>query len=150
MLDATVDELIALGATPHIKDVHNITDQDSRGRLVIVLAEFLTPLLSRATPVEFETIKHVVLNSRAILWLSNGDIMNGGEPEMHLIGGFARTIRYETGAENFATLDLAFNPDQTPSLEMRANKHTIASIITRIATLLLEEHNPSNTDRDHA
>lgn len=77
MLDATVDELIALGATPHIKDVHNITDQDSRGRLVIVLAEFLTPLLSRATPVEFETIKHVVLNSRAILWVSNGDIMNG-------------------------------------------------------------------------
>ena len=150
MLDATVDELIALGATPHIKDVHNITDQDSRGRLVIVLAEFLTPLLSRATPVEFETMKHVVLNSRAILWVSNGDIMNGGEPEMHLIGGFARTIRYETGAENFATLDLAFNSDQTPSLEMRANKHTIASIITRIATLLLEEHNPSNTDREYA
>ena len=150
MLDAMVEELIALGATPHIKDVNNIIDQDSRGRLVIVLAEFLTPLLSQATPVEFETIKHIVLNSRAILWVSNGDIMNGGEPEMHLIGGLARTIRYETGAKNFATLDLAFNPDQTPSLELRANKHTIASIITKIATLLLEEPNPSNTDREYA
>ena len=150
MLDAMVEELIALGATPHIKDVNNIIDQDSRGRLVIVLAEFLTPLLSQATPVEFETIKHIVLNSRAILWVSNGDVMNGGEPEMHLIGGLARTIRYETGAKNFATLDLAFNPDQTPSLELRANKHTIASIITKIATLLLEEPNPSNTDREYA
>ena len=150
MLDAMVEELIALGATPHIKDVNNIIDEDSKGRLVIVLAEFLNPLLSQATPGEFETIKHVVLNSRAILWVSNGDIMNGGEPEMHLIGGFARTIRYETGAENFATLDLAFNPDQAPSLELRASKHTIASIITKIATLLLEEPNPSNTDREYA
>ena len=150
MLDAMVEELIALGATPQIKEVNSIIDQDSRGKLVIVLAEFPAPLLSQATPVEFETIKHIVLNSRAILWVSNGDIMNGGEPEMHLIGGFARTIRNETGAENFATLDLAFNPDQTPSLELRANMHTVASIITKIATLLLEEPNPSNADREYA
>nr|QIX11475.1 polyketide synthase [Cladonia metacorallifera]UUR48181.1 polyketide synthase 28 [Cladonia metacorallifera] len=150
MLDATVEELIALGATPQIKEVNDIIGEDLRGKLVIVLAEFLTPLLSQATPVEFETIRHAVLNSRAVLWVSNGDIINGGEPEMHLIGGFARTIRNETGAENFATLDLAMNPDQTPSLELRANMHTVASIIAKIATLLLEEPNPSNTDREYA
>lgn len=149
-LNAMVEELIALGATPHIKDLNNITEQDSRGRLVIVLAEFLSPLLSRATPSEFQTIKQVVLNSRALLWVSNGDIMNGGEPEMHLVGGFARTIRYETGAVNFATLDLAFNSDCTPSLKSRASKNTISSIITKIATLLLEVPNPSNTDREYA
>ena len=150
MLNAIVEELIAWGATPHIKDLNNIIDQDSRGRLVIVFAEFLNPILSQATPSEFETIKHIVLNSRALLWVSNGDIMNGGEPEMHLIGGFARTIRYETGADNFATLDLAFNPDRTPNLELRASKHTVASIITKIGTLLLEDPNPSNTDREYA
>lgn len=150
MINAMVEELIAWGATPHIKDLKNVIDQDTRGRLVIVLAEFLDPLLSQATPAEFETIKHVVLDSRALLWVSNGDIMNGGEPEMHLIGGLARTIRYETGAENFATLDLAFNPDRTPSLELCASKHTVASIIIKIATLLLEDSNPSNTDREYA
>ena len=150
MLNEMVEELIAWGATPYVKDLNNIIDQDSRGRLVIVLAEFLNPLLSQATPSEFETIKHVVLSSRALLWVSNGDIMNGGEPEMHLIGGFARTIRYETGAENFATLDLTFNPNRTPSLELRASKHTVASIITKIATLLLEDPNPSNIDREYA
>ena len=150
MLNALVEELIAWGATPHIMDLNNIIDQDSRGRLVIVLAEFLNPLLSQATPSEFETIKHVVLNSRALLWVSNGHIMNGGELEMHLIGGFARTIRYEIGAENLATLDLAFNPDHTPSLELRASKHTVASTIAKIATLLLEDPNPSNTDREYA
>lgn len=150
MLNAMVEELIACGATPHFKDLNNIIDQDSRGRLVIVLAEFLNPLLSQATPSEFRTIKHVVLNSRALHWVSNGDIMNGGEPEMHLIGGFARTIRYETGAENFATLDLAFNPDRIPSLKLRASKHTVASVITKIATLLLDDPNPSNTDREYA
>ena len=150
MLNAMVEELIVWGATPHIKDLNDIIDQDSEGRLVIVLAEFLNPLLSRATPSEFETIKEVVLSSRALLWVSNGDIMNGGEPEMHLIGGLARTIRYETGAKNFATLDLAFNRDRTPSLELSASKHTFASIITKIATLLLEDPNPSNTDREYA
>ena len=149
-LDAMLEELIALGATPHIKDMNNVIDQDSRGRLVIVLAEFLNPLLAQATSAEFETIKRVVLNSRALLWVSNGDIINGGEPDMHLVVGFARTIRYETGAENFATLDLALNSDQTPSLELHASKHTLASIITKIATLLLEEPNPSNTDREYA
>ena len=150
LINATVEGLIACGATPHIKDLNNIIDQDSRGRLVIVLAEFLDPLLSQATPSEFETIKHVVLNSRALLWVSNGDIMNGGEPEMHLIGGFARTIRYETGSQNFATLDLAFKPGRTPSLELCASKPTVASVITKIATLLLEDPNPSNTDREYA
>ena len=76
--------------------------------------------------------------------------MNGGELEMHLIGGFARTISYEIGAENLATLDLVFNPDHTPSLELRASKHTVASTIAKIATLLLEDPNPSNTDREYA
>ena len=150
MLYAMVEELIARGATPYIKDLNNIVDQDSRGKLVIVLAEFLNPLLSQATPSEFETIKGLVLNSRALLWVSNGDIMNGGEPEMHLIGGVARTIRYETGSEYFATLDLAFKPDRTPSLELCASKHTVASTIIDVATVLLEDPNPLNTDREYA
>ena len=36
MLDAVVEELLALGATPQIKEVNNIIGQDSRGKLVIV------------------------------------------------------------------------------------------------------------------
>ena len=150
LLEAILGEFIAVGTTPLIKDVNNIVDQDSSGRLVVVLAEFLNPVLAKATPAEFEMMKHIVLNSRALLWVTNGDIINGGEPDMNLIVGFARTIRYETGAKNFATLDLAFDSGENVNLGPHASKQSMASAITKIATLLLEEPNSSNIDREYA
>ena len=150
LLDAILEELVAVGATPQIRDVKNVTVGDSRGRLVITLVECLKPMLSQASAAEFEMMKRIVLDSRALFWVSSGDIMNGGIPEMNLIAGFARTIRYETGAENFATLDLATKSSKNYSLEPHAGRHAMASTITKIATLLLEEPNPSNIDREYA
>ncbi|KAI1658919.1 KR domain-containing protein [Daldinia decipiens] len=76
----------------------------------IVSCEVERPCLSSLGNEEFDAIKHTTLHSEGVLWLTKGgSLVDVRIPELNIVVGLARTIRFEVPEARFTTLDL--DPD---------------------------------------
>lgn len=83
------------------------------GRLCIVLAEVVEPILSNPNLEEFEAVKRIFTTATGILWVVRG--ASSLNPATSLVTGFARTVRSEYGSIRTIVLDLDPEEDITLS-----------------------------------
>lgn len=82
----------------------NVTSSNAAGKLVILLQEIETPLLSNLTAVQFDALQRTLTSVRGVLWIVRGAYANSTTPDLNMVAGLSRTIRSETLLP-FATLD---------------------------------------------
>ncbi|KAK3903543.1 putative polyketide synthase protein [Staphylotrichum tortipilum] len=75
---------------------------------VLVLDELHEPLLSRATPPQWEAVQALVGAGKQLLWLTRDSQLDGANnPESALVQGLFRVARMEDVSARLATLDVA-------------------------------------------
>ncbi|KAL4746292.1 hypothetical protein BDW72DRAFT_207477 [Aspergillus terricola var. indicus] len=77
-----------------------------KGTTIFSLCELHTPLLSTSSDAEMAQIKLMTDNATSLVWLTNGDIMNGTRPDFALASGIARALTLEQPSLTFYTFDL--------------------------------------------
>ena len=106
ILNKAVERLSTLGLPIIISDIHHVCDECLDGVLVVMLGEVFAPLLLEMGTREFTSIQKLALKTPLLLWITAGDIMSGGNPELSLVNGFARCLFVELEWKGFATLDI--------------------------------------------
>ena len=75
-------------------------------RRFIFLVEVDRPLFLDVTPVEWNCLKICLHSALSVLWVTNGNLMEGEEPIFAMISGIARGLKTETSQLRFNVLDL--------------------------------------------
>jgi len=119
-----------------------LTLMDLEGKVCVSLVETESPLLSDINAGEFEAVKHLILNSNSILWLTRGAKMDVKCPETNMIAGLGRTIRGERPTVQLFTLDLDPN--------VNINSESSSSAILKILKSSTESKNVEITDWEYA
>ena len=146
LITKVVERLSVLGFKTAIVDLSTAVERALETSLVVNMVEIKEQLLSKMEPKTFEAMKNLVLRSKSLLWVTMGGGMTGESPAMNMVTGFARTLRYETGSVNFATLDLGFPSE----LAQTANHNQYVDAISRIALSLCEEAAAATFEREYA
>ena len=73
---------------------------------IISTVELNKPLLSTLTDSESINVKVMTDNATNLIWLTGGDNMNGGNPDMALVSGLSRALMLEQPSLRFFTLDI--------------------------------------------
>lgn len=73
---------------------------------VISTVELNKPILSTLTDSESISVKVMTDNATNLIWLTGGDNMNGGNPDMSLVSGLSRALMLEQPSLRFFTLDI--------------------------------------------
>ncbi len=74
---------------------------------ILVLDELHNPLLSHATPLQWQTVQALVGAGKPLLWLTRDSQLDGaGHPERALAQGLFRVARMEDVSARLATLDV--------------------------------------------
>ena len=77
---------------------------------VIYTIELSQPILSTLTDAESINVKAMTDTATNLIWLTGGDSMNGGKPDMALVSGLSRALMLEQPSLRFFTFDID-NPD---------------------------------------
>ena len=85
---------------------------------VISTIELKKPILSTLTASESINVKAMTDNATNLIWLTGGDNMNGGHPDMSLVSGLSRALMLEQPSLRFFTLDID-NPDVNIDLSVK-------------------------------
>ena len=91
---------------------------------VISTVELEKPILSTLTASESINVKAMTDNATNLIWLTSGDNMNGGNPDMSLVSGLSRALMLEQPSLRFFTLDID-KPDINIDLSVQ---HVIALV----------------------
>ncbi|PSN60577.1 reducing type I polyketide synthase 10 [Corynespora cassiicola Philippines] len=78
----------------------------SAGDIVFNLAELTKPLLSTITDEDMQRVKLMTENAHSIVWVTNGNITEGGHPDFALVSGLSRALVLEQPSLKFYTYDL--------------------------------------------
>ncbi|KAF9728924.1 Type I Iterative PKS [Paraphaeosphaeria minitans] len=78
----------------------------SAGDIVFNLAEIRKPLLSTITDEDMGRVKLMTDNAHSIVWVTRGNITEGGLPDMALVSGLARALVLEQPSLKIYTYDL--------------------------------------------
>ena len=73
---------------------------------VISTVELNKPILSSLTEFESVNVKTMTDNATNLIWLTGGDNMNGGNPDMSLVSGLSRALMLEQPSLRFFTFDI--------------------------------------------
>ncbi|GJC80768.1 highly reducing polyketide synthase azaB [Colletotrichum liriopes] len=79
---------------------------DTTDKVCIMLVEMVAPLLRHLTNDEFERIQRLLTTARGVLWVTQGGLIHGGEPDLALHWGLLRTLRMEDAGRRYISLDL--------------------------------------------
>ena len=85
--------------------ISTLSDFKTEGALCVFLAEIESPLLTSLTPIQFETLQSILMNSQGNFWVVRGAYIDSINPDANMITGLSRSLRSET-SQKFATLDL--------------------------------------------
>lgn len=85
---------------------------------VISTVELKNPILSTLTASESIKVKAMTDDATNLVWLTSGDNMNGGNPDMSLVSGLSRALMLEQPSLRFFTLDID-NPDVDVDLSVQ-------------------------------
>ncbi|KAL9636598.1 MAG: hypothetical protein Q9204_002194, partial [Flavoplaca sp. TL-2023a] len=100
-------QIVSLKEITELKDLNKIP--------CIFLIELESALLAKLDDEGLTAMQHVIRDSPAVLWITNGGGCLYRHPQLHLIDGFTRVARTESSELNFVIL--AFDPDSVYGAE---------------------------------
>ena len=115
-------------------DFHVVTselqDPTQTGENIVMLADFVSPLLSTITEQEFLSLQRITNSANSILWATAGGLLAGKKPEFAMASGLIRSLTSEQVSLNITTID--FDTDNTSTAD-------IVRIISRKALQQIEK-----------
>jgi hypothetical protein len=76
-----------------------------------MLAELEGPVLSRMTKIEISALQKLAKQAASAVWITNGGLLSGTNPELSLIFGFANVVMIEQPSFRLSTIDI--DPNDT-------------------------------------
>jgi hypothetical protein len=73
---------------------------------IIVTAEMEGPLLTRMNSDELAAVQYLVKHASSAVWVTNGGLYDGIDPEMSLASGFAKTLMNEQPSFRLSCFDI--------------------------------------------
>ena len=110
--EALMKEIVCIEPSRHVS-ISDLSQANVRGKICVVVLEYLTPLLINCNENEFQKVKHILIEANGVLWVTKGAAIESSDPQKALITGLARTIRSEDHAAHIVTLDLEANTETT-------------------------------------
>lgn len=100
--------------------LHKLLPQTIKPKATVVTTvELHHAILSGLTDAESVNVKALTDNATNLIWLTGGDNMNGGKPNMSLVSGLSRALMLEQPSLRFFTLDID-RPDVDVDLSVRS------------------------------
>ena len=90
------------GVSPLIESLDNVQTHD---KVCIFTAELDRPFLDGINEPSFEKLRNLVINSRGVLWLSSGSLVDAAQPSFAATQGLLRTLRLEDTSKRYVHLD---------------------------------------------
>lgn len=75
-------------------------------RNIIALSDVDSPLLDQIDSMEWKGVQRIFNDADAVLWITNGDLLTGGDPRFAIIDGLGRGLRTERQSMRITHLDL--------------------------------------------
>jgi len=94
------------GFSPSVENLDEVKVQD---KLCIFVAEIECPFLDGIDETGFEKLRNLLVNSRGVLWLSGGSLVDAKLPAFAPIQGLMRTLRLEDTSKRYVHLDFECN-----------------------------------------
>ena len=105
--------------------LHNLTPEHvPKGTTVFSLCELTSPLLSSICDQDMERVKTMTDRAASLVWVTGGNIMQGGNPDFGLVSGLARAVGMEQPSLKFYTYDI----DNTESDVDATAQHLISCL----------------------
>ena len=101
---------------------------------VISTVELTKPILSTLTDSESINVKVMSDNATNLIWLTGGDNMNGGNPDMALVSGLSRALMLEQPSLRFFTLDI-----DKPDVSLDLSVQNCVSLVEEARTVELPD-----------
>jgi hypothetical protein len=80
-----------------------LLERDAR---TIILAELESPLLARMTPTEMRAVQRYTQLATTALWVTDGGVIQGHNPEKSLVFGLAKAVMTEQPSFHLCSLDV--------------------------------------------
>jgi acyl transferase domain-containing protein/NADPH:quinone reductase-like Zn-dependent oxidoreductase len=90
------------GISPTIESLDQV---QAEGKICIFTAEMERPFVDGMDKPSFEKLRKLVTNSRGVLWLSSGSLVDSEVPSYAATQGFLRTLRFEDTSKRYVHLD---------------------------------------------
>jgi len=98
-----------------------------------MLVELEGPVLSRMTDIAMSAIQNLVKKAASVIWITNGGLLSGINPELSLVFGFANVVMIEQPSIRISTID--FHPDDVDDV--------------RSASLIIQQEIALQNDKDN-
>ncbi|KAJ9316634.1 hypothetical protein DTO271D3_3141 [Paecilomyces variotii] len=109
-LSQFVDQIHALTkTTPSIESLDTDQPNHWRDKICIFTAEMNDPFVDGIDEAAFERLQNLLINSRGVLWLSCGGLIDATNPSFALSQGLLRTLRVEDRSKRYVHLDFERN-----------------------------------------
>ncbi|KAK6544731.1 hypothetical protein TWF694_001416 [Orbilia ellipsospora] len=132
--DHLVQELFLVTGLEPRRIIFSEISQDliPAGSIVVSLLEIQTPesIFSRVSGPEFENIKILVEQAATLLWVTNGDLLTGRNPNHSFAFGLSRAVRLEQPSLKFIVYDV-----DDPTIETQKTVQNIVSTLTRTSSI---------------
>ncbi|WEW58624.1 hypothetical protein PRK78_004092 [Emydomyces testavorans] len=76
------------------------------GERMVIVAELEGPLLSTLEEAELAGIQRITSMTPSLLWVTQGGLLSGRDPEYAMASGLARSVTSENASLDFVTMDL--------------------------------------------
>jgi acyl transferase domain-containing protein len=87
-----------------LKDL--VAEDVPQGVDVFNLCEATSPLLSTISDEDMDKVKLMTENASSLVWVTNGNILQGGHPDYGLVSGLSRAVMLEQPSLKFFTFDI--------------------------------------------
>ncbi|KAI1412829.1 hypothetical protein F5Y13DRAFT_199683 [Hypoxylon sp. FL1857] len=91
------------GTMPSVERLGEV--KSVQDKVCIFIAEMNAPFLDRVDATSFSMIQDLLVNSRGVLWLSCGSMIDSQVPEFAQTQGLLRTLRQENAGNRYVQLD---------------------------------------------
>lgn len=98
---------------------------------MFTLCEVKKPLLSTISDADMDKVKLMTDRAASLVWVTNGNTLQGGCPDYALVSGLARSLVLEQPFLRFYTFDVD-EPEIGPEITVR---HLIATLNQRGRTI---------------
>lgn len=95
-----------LGITTRAIALDDVQKSLKKNARTIMLAELEGPLLARMTPSEMTAVQHYTQHATTAMWVTDGGVLQGRDPEKSLIFGLAKAIMIEHPSFHLCSLDI--------------------------------------------
>ena len=111
--------------------LHEVATQHiPKGTTVFNLCELSSPLLSSISDEDMEHVKIITGNASSLVWVTNGDVLQGNRPNFGLVSGLARAVGMEQPSLKFYTYDI---DDPESHLDVTAQR--LVSVLNQQSSL---------------